>query len=189
MNVYDFDKTLFPEDSTTAFFKFLLMRHPKICLGMPRAAWAFLAYACKKITKTQAKEKLYASLAYVKDIDYELEVFWQQNYQRIYSWYDQIRQEDDVVISASPEKSIALACQKIGIKYYMASLVDLKTGKTTGENCYGEEKVRRFYEAFPDGVIDKFYSDSLSDAPLARMAKEAYLIQNGVVTKWPEGKK
>ena len=39
----------------------------------------------------------------------------------------------------------------------MASKVDMHSGKYSGVNCHGKEKVKRFYEAFPDGKIDNFY--------------------------------
>ena len=76
-------------------------------------------------------------------------------------------------------------CQKLGVQKMMASKVDKKTGKYDGENCHGEEKVRRFYETYPDGVIDNFYSDSVSDSPLARISKQAFVIdKKGNVLEW-----
>jgi len=66
----------------------------------------------------------------------------------------------------------------------MASKVNKKTGKYSGVNCHGEEKVRRFYEEFPDGEIEKFYSDSYSDTPLAQIAKESYMVKGNIVSEW-----
>ena len=62
---------------------------------------------------------------------------------------------------------------------------NLKNGDYIGENCYGEEKVNRFYKEYPNGVIDEFYSDSDSDLPLAKLAKVAYKVnRKGQVHKW-----
>ena len=52
--------------------------------------------------------------------------------------------------------------------------------------------VKRFREAFPDGQIDAFYSDSFSDAPLARIARQAWLVKKETLSPWPldaEGKR
>ena len=66
----------------------------------------------------------------------------------------------------------------------MASKVDKKTGKYEGINCHGKEKVRRFYEMFPNGKIDDFYSDSYSDSPLAEISKKAFLVKGDELKDW-----
>ena len=82
-------------------------------------------------------------------------------------------------------RRLAEYCKKLGVEKMMASKVDKKTGKYNGENCHGQEKVRRFYECYPDGVIENFYSDSVSDAPLAKISKEAFVINpKGKVVEW-----
>lgn len=67
----------------------------------------------------------------------------------------------------------------------IASEVNPLTGELLGSNCRGEEKVKRFNEVYPNETIDDFYSDSLSDLPLARMAHKAYLVKNQKVCSWP----
>ena len=49
--------------------------------------------------------------------------------------------------------------------------MDRHSGWTLGENNHGEEKVTRFYKEYPNVEIAEFYSDSLSDTPLARLAE------------------
>ena len=66
----------------------------------------------------------------------------------------------------------------------MASNVDPYNGKYSGDNCWGEEKVRRFKEVYPKGEIDNFYSDSYSDIPLAKLAKNAYIVKGNELKKW-----
>ena len=70
------------------------------------------------------------------------------------------------------------------IKNLIASRVDKHTGKYTGLNCYHEEKVIRYKEIYNDTIVDEFYSDSLSDTPMAKLAKKAYFVSDGVVTDW-----
>ena len=99
-------------------------------------------------------------------------------------FYAKTRRPDDVVISASPEFLIAPACARLGVACVMGSPVDRRTGAFHGPNCHGEEKVRRFRAAFPDGQIDDFYSDSHSDYPLARIARRAILVRGDRLEPW-----
>ena len=94
-----------------------------------------------------------------------------------------IKQENDVIISASPQFLVTAFTDRLGIKYILATDMDKHTGKITGKNCRGEEKVTRFQKVFKDSV-DCFYSDSMSDAPMARMAGQAYLVKKGMPERW-----
>ena len=88
------------------------------------------------------------------------------------------------MISASPEFLIAPICRRLGIGTAMGSPVDIRTGRFSGPNCHGAEKVRRFRARFPEGRIDEFFSDSYSDAPLARMAKRSWLVKGERLAPW-----
>jgi len=66
----------------------------------------------------------------------------------------------------------------------MASREDKRTGKFDGANCHGEEKVKRFYELYPDGLIDEFYSDLYCDSPLARIADRAFIVKGEELLPW-----
>ena len=59
----------------------------------------------------------------------------------------------------------------------IASKVDPATGTCLDENCKGAHKVELFARAYPGVQIDEFYSDSLSDTPLAEISKKAFLVQ------------
>ena len=110
--------------------------------------------------------------------------FWNRSDVKIKDWYMSQRKKDDLVISASPEFLLEEICARIGIKFLIASQVDKRSGKYTGVNCYGAEKVRRFRESFPDVIIESFYSDSRSDTPMAMIAKKAFIVKGNVVRKW-----
>ena len=70
MNVFDFDKTIFHGDSTAKFYKYCLIRYPKVWLHIPSMAVAFAKfYVFKKGTKTQCKEKFYRFLTEIPDVD------------------------------------------------------------------------------------------------------------------------
>nr|MCR5794918.1 haloacid dehalogenase-like hydrolase [Solobacterium sp.] len=71
-----------------------------------------------------------------------------------------------------------------GIRTCMASPVDMHTGRYSGVNCHGKEKVRRYNEFFKDIQINRFYSDSYSDSPLAEIAEEAFLVKGDRLLPW-----
>ncbi len=183
MNVYDFDNTIYNGDSTADFYIFCLKRHKRIALLLPSLFSAFAKYyVFKKGTKTQFKETMYGFLKYC-DTDKDVKDFWDTHICNIKEWYKNSKKSDDVIISASPEFLLKPLEQKIGVTV-IASCVDKKSGKYTGVNCYYEEKVRRFYEKYPNAIIDNFYSDHYSDEPLANIAKKAYIVKKDDILNW-----
>ncbi len=186
MNVYDFDETIYDGDSTVDFFKYCLLHHPSMAVTLPNTGINFLKYFAKVQSKTRTKEQMYKFLRCLGDTPEVVQEFWKLHIKNIKPWYlTKLRRADDVVISASPEFLIQPACEMIGIETAMASQVDPYTGLYHGKNCWGEEKVVRFYERFGEGTkIDTFYSDSLSDSPLARIADEAFIIRGDKFVHW-----
>jgi len=76
MNVYDFDKTIYKNDSTADFFLYCLRKHPRIIGILPSICAGFVKYYIfRKGTKTQFKEKIFKFVNY---IDYEKDIreFW-----------------------------------------------------------------------------------------------------------------
>lgn len=185
MNVYDFDKTIYNGDSTLDFYEYLLKKHPKIIFRLPATILKFLYFKMGFVTKTQFKEYFYMFLQDIPHVDSEIIDFWKQNKVKIFAWYLNQQKKTDVIISASPRFLLQPVCMELGIKNLIASEVDKKTGKYTGENCYGQEKVRRFLEQFPDLEIEEFYSDSKSDLPLAKMAHKSFLVKGEkLIMEW-----
>ncbi len=186
MNVYDWDNTIYRQDSTANFILWLYVHRPLTLLSLPRTVICGIAYGLRLMPKLKFKENLYHMFVFVKDIDQATDVFVVSHMNHVKNFYIKNQKEDDVVISASPEFTIQRFCKKLGIQHVMASVVDPKTGKYTGINCHGEEKVRRLKELYPDVQIDEFYSDSLTDAPLAKLAKKAYLVKGDQILDWPK---
>lgn len=188
MNTYDFDKTIFYPDSSVTFVRWYLRRHPLVLLGwMLRMAVIGLLYLLKLISKEKLKENIFHFVSGIDDIDAVLKVYWDEHESWIAPWYLAQKRADDIVISASPEFVVKPMTDRLGIEL-IASPMDKRTGKMYGANCHGEEKVRRFYEVHPNAVTENFYSDSLSDTPMARIAKNAYLIvdKGQHPIPWPE---
>ncbi|MDU1605194.1 MAG: HAD-IB family phosphatase [Clostridium sp.] len=186
MNVYDFDKTIYAGDSTLDFYFFSLKKSPMLIRFFPIQIIGFIKYMFGMYSKLQFKEKFYSFLKGIKDVDSMVELFWNENQDKIKDWYLKSKEESDVIISASPEFLLNNICRRIGIKHLIASEVNKNTGICEGKNCYGEEKVLRFKKYFEKGEIKKFYSDSLSDAPISLMASERYIVSGNNILPWDQ---
>jgi phosphatidylglycerophosphatase C len=180
MNVYDFDNTIFRGDSSAHFYLFCLWRHPRIARRLPGIAVDFARLRLGETDKTGFKTRLFGFLGDLDDVEALVEAFWAAHRGRIKDWYHAIRRPDDLVISAGPEFLLRPVCPRL-----IGSRIDPATGAYSGLNCSGEEKVRRYRAAFGDAPIEAFYSDSMSDAPLARIAGQAYLVRGDRISPWP----
>ena len=185
MNVYDFDGTIYKGDSTRDFYFYLLSHYPKVIKYLPNFIFSAFKYSLGIISKTKMKENLYRFLICFNDneIDKIVSEFWLGHKYKINNWYYDKKKNDDVIISASPRFILSYICKEFNV-HLICSEVNKKNGDYIGINCQGDEKVRRFYEEFPNGKIDEFYSDSKSDMPLAQIAKKAYMVKNGKIKDW-----
>lgn len=184
MNVYDFDKTIYNGDSTIDFYLYCIKKHPKIIFCLPRQIYGAIRYMLKIIDKTKFKEEFYCFLSRLNNIDLLVSSFWDVNQNKLKKWYKEIKKDDDLIISASPEFLLAEICKREKIDRLIASKVDKKNGNYIGKNCYGEEKVNRYKYVYKDCVIDNFYSDSRSDQPLANLAQNSFLVVGECIKSW-----
>lgn len=186
MNVYDFDGTIYKNDSTRDFYYYLLRHHTKVIKYLPKFILDAIKYKLDVVTKTKMKETFYRFLNSFSDgeIDKIVLMFWAKHRHKIYDWYYKQKNETDVIISASPRYILEPICKELNVNL-ICSEVNVKNGDYIGVNCYGEEKVKRFYKEYPNAVIDKFYSDSKSDEPLAKIAKKAFRVdRRGNIKEW-----
>ena len=148
MNAYDFDKTIYDGDSTADFYMYCLKKYPVIFKKIPEVLWFGLLFKLGITPKKEFKSRLF-KFATLIPLEKAVADFWSINKSKIKKFYLEIQKEDDVIISASPTFILDEICRILNIKHLYATNVDIKTGKIIGENCYGEEKVKRFYEAMP----------------------------------------
>lgn len=184
MNVYDFDNTIYDGDSTIDFYAFCISRDPSLLRFAPAQALALFRYSVGFLDKDGLKENFYSYLRGIKDIDREVRLFWDKNYKRIKPFYYVLHRPDDVVVSASACFLLSDICARLGIRRLIASEVDIKTGRLLSANCRGAEKLKRLRSAFPNDKIDNFYSDSLSDEPVAKAAAAAYIVKKNDMIDW-----
>lgn len=183
MNAYDFDGTIYAGDSTIDFYFFCLKKHPTIARFWPKMAVHSLRYKLGTGSKEKMKEAFFSYLSLI-DAEKEVELFWDSHEKKIYDWYPPQKRADDVIISASPEFLLRPICDRLGLACLIGTRMDIRTGEIHGANCKGVEKVRRFKTETGCTKAEAFYSDSLTDLPMAEISDAAYFVKLGEVTVW-----
>ena len=185
MNVYDFDKTIYYPDSSYHFFLYCLKRYPAIVWPViPKSVRLALAYKRGRISAKPLKQQLFSFLCRLDDPARTVREFWRSHRGNLQDWYLKQKREDDLIISASPEFLLAPVAEELGVRL-IATKMDAASGLIRGENCHDVEKVKRLQAEYPGSKIDAFYSDSISDSPLAELAEQAFLIKKGKRFPWP----
>ncbi len=180
MNGYDFDKTILKGNSVRRFFCYCWARLPYLFIYLPVLLCAVIFKRCV------SSDTYYNMLTYFVKLVPNKQKFvvryWDKHINKIKQWYFKQQKEDDIIISASPDYLVNEACKRIGVKC-IATPVDLKTSKVLGgKHCYGKNKPDFYREVFGDTPLETFYSDSMSDEPMFKLAKRGYLVQGDKIT-------
>ena len=182
MNIYDFDGTIYDGDSSIDFFKYCLKRKKKIILLIPRIILSFILYMLKIKNKEYFKGTFFSFLKYFDDVDIIVDDFWTLNDHKIKEFYLNQKKNNDIIISASPFFLLEPIAKLYNFKL-IATNVDKKTGIIMGNNCHGQEKVNRLQKENINNC-DNFYSDSLSDLPVAKISNKAYIVSGENIIPW-----
>jgi len=183
MNVYDFDHTVYAGDSSVDFYVYVLCKKPYLIVLLPFQVLGVVLYIFGIYSKEAMKEKFFIFVRFISVGELVL-CFWENKRKKIKAWYMQQKEDTDVIISASPEFLLEpLVCGYLGVSL-IASRFDVSKGKYIGRNCFGEEKVVRLNEKYPGGVIETFYSDSVSDSPLAEKARQSFIVKGHKIIPW-----
>ena len=187
MNVFDFDNTIYRGESTLDLFFFYLVRKPWMLRMLPTVLKAFARYKKGEVTLGEALE-VYAPMIEkdalrVFDFDNDPKAFWDRHMRKIKPLYSELRSEDDLIITASPDFSIEEVCRRLGIKRFLASRINRETGRIEHANLR-ENKIKAFLAAYGDCEIERFYTDSPeNDAVLVERAQQAFLVKGNKVTR------
>ncbi|MGM9850102.1 MAG: haloacid dehalogenase-like hydrolase [Bacilli bacterium] len=183
MNVYDFDKTIYDGDSSIDFYIFSLKKKPYIILLFPIIVFSFVMYKLRIKEKEYYKEKFFMFLKFFRNPSKLVNEFWDKHQSKIKKWYLEQRKDDDLIITASPYFLISVITNRLGIKNLIASDVDINNGKFLSKNCYGVQKTVMYRKKFDDISINSFYSDSMSDLPMMKLAENAYIVNKNDIKK------
>ncbi len=105
--------------------------------------------------------------------------FWETHKNKLGEWYNAVKKDDDVVVSASFGFLLKPAMEILGIKNAVSSEIDLKSGDIT-RICFGKYKIDCFRKIFGGAVVNDFYTDSMNDKAFMLLAQNnVYLVNNG----------
>lgn len=193
--IFDVDYTITKKETLMQLFKYVIKKDKKNIRFLPRALYSGLMYSIKVYDEKKVKESFLKFIEGIDEKDLALLVkdFYRDVLENIL-YEDAIKMMKDLkkqgykvyLISASPEFYLR--------EFYAIEEVDMIIGtkftidagkfirRMHGENCKGEEKVRRLKEVLEKENIKVDYknsymfSDSLSDKPLLDLVGNAYLI-------------
>lgn len=193
--IFDVDYTITKKETQIELFKYVIKEDKRNLIYIPRVIFSGLMYLIKVYDEKKVKE------SFLKFIDGKAEKELKQLVERFYkNRLSKILYEDSInmmkklknegydiyLISASPEFYLYELYAIKEIDRIIGSKFSLKNGKFNrrmeGENCKGEEKVRRLKEVISEENIEVDYknsymfSDSLSDKPLLDLVGKPYLI-------------
>lgn len=186
IDVYDFDGTIFRGDATFAFWGYCLRKKPGLIKRLPRQLAALVMMAARRWDLTRGKGEF---LCFVADIDLDAmaKQFWAEpKYQRrVNDWF--VKRDTalpTVIASASPEAILAPVAWKHGVHHLIGTRIEPETGKLTGPNCKGAEKIERLRALLPGFQIRAMYTDDAkADGPLLKLAQQKYLVKGGKVRR------
>lgn len=180
MNVYDFDGTIYDGESVFDFYLFAVRKNIRLLRYLPMVLRTLIRYKRCKINEEELDQivRKYAT-AFIREVPDPVgwvKEFWDKNERKIKDWYQAVQREDDVVISASFDILLDEICNRMGIRHYLSSVIDVTSGEVS-VLCFRKNKPKLWAEKFPNVTIDSFYSDSAIDTPMMEIANRAYLVK------------
>lgn len=161
IDIYDFDKTIVPFDSGSLFVAYCMLHYPWcILLEVPILLVTGPLMLLGIISFTQFKKSCYLFIPFIP-LKKAVKKFWDKYISKVHPWfYD--RKRYSVVISASPDFLLSDIAKRLDFDELISTRHNAKTGVIIGENCRGEEKIKRLYAVHNPkdiNVVD-VYSDS-----------------------------
>ena len=178
--IFDIDYTITKRETLMEFFKYMIKKDKRNIRYLPRALYCGLMYLIKVYDEKRVKEGFLKFIEGMREeelLELTSEFFESTLKNILYDIY---------LISASPEfyvkefYKIKEVDRVIGTKFKFENKAFIR--KMDGENCKGEEKVRRLQEVLKKENIhvdfknSYMFSDSLSDKPLLDLVGNPYLI-------------
>ncbi len=185
MTVYDFDNTVYDGESTFDFFMFCLARHPSLVRYLFALIRGLYRYKRCKVSREEllriAEKNMFGMLRSCPDYATLAEKFWDKNMKKIKPFYLAQKQKDDVILSASFGFLLRPCIRRLGVENLVCSEADLENCEIL-QLCFRENKPKIFDQAFPEAVIDAFYTDSENDMPFIKRAAKSYFVRGNTVS-------
>lgn len=187
--VFDFDGTITTKDSLWDFL-FYSFGKIQVAICLIKNIPILIRFLAKKASNEEAKEKVLGTLlAGMSETSFQRlaetysskrlpQIIRQAAIERM-NWH--ITQGDTVlIISASLRNWIEPWANKHSVTSVLATTISVKngmlTGKLSGKNCYGQEKVNRLLEHYPHRHTYRLfaYGDGKSDREILAFADQAF---------------
>ncbi len=179
VDIYDFDKTVFPVDSGSLFTAFAIATHPYAAVVLPYQAWGFFLCLIGRIDIGQMKKYAFSYLPLI-NTEKTVRRFWDLHERFVHEWArPENRKRYSVLISASPDFLMSDIAQRLKFDAVICTRHD-KKGAVIGKNCHDKQKVRLFRKLFPDAEVECVYSDSfVHDVFIFSLGKKCFHIVKG----------
>lgn len=161
VDIYDFDKTLVPFDSGITFCIYCLIHYPWIIIFLPIILFGGILLLLRIINLTTFKKFCFIFVPFIP-LQKAVKNYWDKYEKDVHKWFFN-RKRPCVVISASPDFLLNEISKRLHFDYLICTKHNKKTGMIIGENCFRDEKVRRFREELGNAKVIDVYSDSLRD--------------------------
>lgn len=193
--IFDVDFTMTKKETFIEFYKFMIKRDPKLFLKLPNVLFSGLLYALKLVPLKNTKEKFISFIDGIKEDDMQEHVkeFYKKRLSKI------LYKDAIDTIKEKKKEGCKIYLISASAEFYLNELYNIKEvdkvigtrflcekgehkSRMEGENCKGEEKVKRLMEELKKENIEVdfknsyMYSDSLSDLPLFNLVGNPYLI-------------
>ena len=189
LDLYDFDGTIYDGDSGVDLILFSIKKRPSLIFYYIGSLWVVIKYLLKLIKKEEMKNRIFGFLKYFPETDNIVKEFWECHEHNMKEfWTSKKTHKNDIIISASGRFWLEPIAEKYKVKELFATDIDPKTGKVSGNNCHGKEKVKLFRKHYPDARIMKMYTDSINDLPLIEAAEEGILVKKNKLYNYYEYK-
>ena len=193
--IFDVDYTITKRETLAEFYFFMLRKNPKYIKYLPKSIFSSIFYIFKIYDASKAKKTFIRFIDGIEENKMKeiVKEFYEKRLSKILykDAIDTIKKMKAkgykiYLISASAEfylsefYNIKEVDKVIGTRFIKEN--GLHRNQMLGENCKGEEKVRRLKEVLLKGNIDVdfessyMFSDSLSDLPLFNLVGHPYLI-------------
>lgn len=185
---FDFDGTITTKDTLLEFIRYS-KGNLRFLLGFLINAHYLVAMKLKMISNQKAKEKVLEHFFKGIPVD-EFELKCHSFYKLVLPGLIRKGAVEEiqslkkkgmvvVVVSASPENWIRDWAKEMAVELIASKLqvVDaVVSGKIMGNNCYGQEKVRRIKEKYNIGDYEQVYAygDTKGDLPMLELAHNRY---------------
>lgn len=193
--IFDIDFTLTKKETLIQFYMYMMKKNPKLLIYIPRIIFSGFFYALKINKEKKTKEIFMKFIKGIKEEEMKkiVKEFYDEKLSKIL-YEDSIKMIKKlklegcmiILISASPEFYLEEFYNIKEVDKVMGSRISCKEGMyentMEGENCKGEEKVKRLKKYLQEENISAdfensyMFSDSLSDLPLFKLVGNPYLI-------------